>query len=371
MILKNGTLLTPQGKFIQTDLEFSEKIQEMGTLSGAQTQDVAGHFIVPGLIDIHTHGAMGKDASDGDPAAMEVLSAYYASCGVTSWCPTTMTLQEDTLTQAIQAITAYQNPVGAKWAGIYLEGPFFHASKRGAQAEANLASPDFAMYDRLNQVSGNRISVLALAPDLPGAIDVITQAKATCALSLGHTASDYHTALSAYQAGATLATHLFNGMMPLAHRAPGLVGAAFDGQAFVELICDGLHIHPAVIRMTHKMFGEKLVLISDSLRCAGMPDGDYELGGQPIVMKNGKATLHDGTLAGSSIGLLKGVQNVISYGIPPEDAFYAGSTAPAKAIGKSDTIGSLTPGHCADFLVLDREYQLVSTYVDGKKVYER
>lgn len=370
MILKNGTLLTPEGKFHQTDFQFTDIIKGMGTLTGGQTKDVTGRYIVPGLVDIHTHGAMGKDVSDGDPKAMDILSQYYPTVGVTSWCPTTMTLSESTLTQAIKEVVAYKKPTGAKWAGLYLEGPFFHYSKRGAQAAENLQSPDFPMFQRLKELSGDQVSVLALAPDLDSANRVIAMAKSSCAISLGHTACDYDTAMEAYQSGATLATHLFNGMMPLGHRAPGLIGAAYDSGAFVELICDGLHIHPAVVRMTHKMFGKKLCLISDSLRCAGMPDGRYELGGQPIVMKEGKATLLDGTLAGSSIGLLQGVRNVISFGIPAEDAFYAASTAPAQAIGKSDSIGCLSVGSSADFLILDKEFNLLETYVDGKKVYE-
>ncbi|MFI3249994.1 MAG: N-acetylglucosamine-6-phosphate deacetylase [Eubacteriales bacterium] len=369
MLLKNCNLLSSEGVFVKTDLQFEEKIQKIApNLSEENSIDLEGKTVVPGLIDIHSHGAMGKDASDGDPAAMEILSNYYARVGVTSWCPTTMTLKEETLMQAISAIKSYEKPCGAKVAGIYLEGPFFHHSKRGAQAEENLATPDVAMFERLRKHSGDNIAVLALAPDLEGGVELIKEGSKHCTVALGHTAADYDTAMTAFANGASLAVHLYNGMMPFGHRSPNVVGAAYDSGAFVELICDGLHIHPSVIRVTFGLFGKKMVLISDSLRCAGMPDGEYELGGQPIVMNDGKATLLNGTLAGSSIGLLDAVRNCISFGIPMADAFYAGSTAPALALGKGDQIGSLEVGKCADFLVLDKDLNLVSTYVDGKKV---
>lgn len=373
MIIKNGTLLQAQGGFANMDLQCDTHILSLGKTTPAPQEeeiDGSGYYVVPGLIDIHTHGAMGKDASDGKPEDMAILSNYYASQGVTAWCPTTMTLPESVLTQAVTAITAYKNPVAAKPLGIYMEGPFFHYDKRGAQAAENLADPQIQMFQRLQDASGKEIVVLALAPELEGAKELVDYASKQCTVSLGHTTADYDCACDAYDRGASLATHLYNGMPPFTHRAPGVVGAAFDKGAFVELICDGMHIHPSMIRSTFQLFGKKLVLISDSLRCAGMPDGDYVLGGQPIVKKNGVATLLDGTLAGSSIGLLEGVCKVISFGIPAEDAFYAASTAPATAIGKQSSVGSLEVGKCADFLLLDKDFKLLATYVDGKKVYQ-
>ena len=209
------------------------------------------------------------------------------------------------------------------------------------------------------------MKLVTVACEEEGALPFIQEVSRTCAVSLGHTTADYDTAMAGFQAGASHATHLYNGMPSFLHRAPGVIGAAFDAGASVELICDGLHIHPAVIRATYQLFGEKLNLISDSLRCAGMPDGDYELGGQPIVVKNHKATLLDGTLAGSSISLLDAVRNVVRFGLPLAEAVYAASTAPALA-ARLDA-GVLQAGKAADLLVLDKDLTLQAVFVDGKR----
>ncbi len=374
MILQQVKLLQEDGQFQVQDLQFQETFQALGQdlapSPGEESLSCEGMYLVPGLIDIHTHGAMGKDASDGNPQDMDILSAYYAKQGVTSWCPTTMTLPEAQLHKAVTTISAYQNPVGAKVLGIYLEGPFFHSKKKGAQAEENLALPEIGMFQRLQEASGNTIAVLALAPELEGSMDLIAHASRECTVTLAHSTADFDCATEAFRQGASLTTHLFNAMMPLHHREPGIVGAAFQEQAFAEIICDGLHIHPSVMNMAFQLFGERLCLISDSLRCAGMPDGQYTLGGQPIVKKNQVATLLDGTLAGSSVGLLEGVRNVISQGISPNRAFFAASTAPARALGKEAKLGSIAPGKYADFLLLNQDFQLIATYVNGKKVYQ-
>lgn len=372
MIIQNANLLTEEGKWLRTDLQFNEKFQAFGDLTGSDqaSQDHTGRYIVAGLVDIHTHGAMGMDISDGESCDMSVLSQYYARQGVTSWCPTTLTLQEEDIVKACENVTAFQNPTGAKTAGIYLEGPFFHYDKRGAQAPENLAKPDFAMFQRLLDKAKNQVSVLAMAPELENSLESMEKISKYCTVALGHSTSDYNTAMEGFRRGANLVTHLFNGMMPLNHREPAIIGAAYDSGAFAEIICDGLHIHPSVLRMAKSLFGKNLCLISDSLRCAGMPDGDYMLSGHPITKVGNRVTLANGTIAGSCIGLLTGVQNVISYGFTAEEAFYAGSTAPARAIKKDDTIGSLSVGKYADFLVLNQDFQLISTYVNGEKVYE-
>lgn len=361
-----------KGAFVQGGLEFDDKIITAGAhVTGPSDLDAQGDYVIPGLIDIHTHAAMGEDASDGIPEGMPVLSRYYAAGGVTSWCPTTMTLKEPVLTQAMHVIRDFvpQRPEnGAKVAGVNLEGPFLCYAKRGAQAAENLHAPDADMFKRLNEASGGLVRLVTVAPEEPGALEFIREVSKLATVSIGHTTADYDTTMAAYEAGASHATHLFNGMPSLLHRDPGVIAAASDAGATVELITDGLHIHPSVIRLTHRLFGEKLVLISDSLRCAGMPDGDYTLGGQPITMKNGKATLTGtDTLAGSSIHLMDGLRRAVSFGVPLEAAVTAATLAPARAIGLDHEIGSIEPGKCADLVVLDRDLNLKAVYIDGKR----
>lgn len=352
------------GAFVHGSMEFDEKVIGFGGEGGL---DLNGAYVVPGFVDIHSHGAMGADASDADPQGLQTLSKYYAEHGVTSFCPTTMTLKEPQLVAAAHCVRDFERAEnGARIAGIHLEGPFISYAKRGAQNPDNLHAPDADMFDRINEASGGMVRLITVAPELDGAPEFIRHASKVCTVSLGHSTANYEQAMEGFAAGAAHTTHLFNGMEPLHHRKPGLVGAALMSGATVELICDGLHIHPAVINAVHKMFGRKLVIISDSLRCAGMTDGDYELGGQPIVMKNGKATLLDGTLAGSSTNLAQELKNVVSYGIALEDALYALTEAPARAIRCFDTIGSLDTGKYADFVVLDDELNIKAVYIGGQ-----
>ena len=365
MLIKNGKVLFGR-TFTDADLSFDRTIKAIGRLEGPADLDAAGGYVIPGLVDIHTHGAVGEDFSDGKPQGLQPLADYYAAHGVTSYLATTMTLREEVLTPAMHAIRDFKPRSGAKCAGVHLEGPFLSYAKRGAQAAENLHKPDPALFHRLNEASGGQVRLVTVACEEEGALPFIREISRICTVSLGHTTADYDTAMSGFLAGASHATHLYNGMPSLLHRAPGVIGAAFDAGASVELICDGLHIHPSVIRATYQLFGDKLNLISDSLRCAGMPDGDYELGGQPIVVKNHKATLLDGTLAGSSISLLDAVRNVVRFGLPLAEAVYAASAAPAKAVGLD--AGVIAQGKAADLVVLDRDLNLKAVFVDGQRV---
>ena len=356
-------------QFVSGGVEFDAKFRICGACVTDGDVDAEGAYLIPGLIDIHTHAAMGEDVSDGKAESLPVLSRYYAKGGVTSWCPTTMTLKEPALTAAMKAIQGSERPEGgAKIAGINLEGPFLCHEKRGAQAAGNLALPDVDMFARLNAACGGIVRLITIAPEQPGAMEFIREVSKACTVSLGHSMADYDTAMAAYEAGASHTTHLFNAMRPLLHREPGIVGAACDSGASVELICDGLHIHPSVVRIVFRLFGERTVLISDSLRCAGMPDGEYTLSGQTIIYRRGMATLKGtDTLAGSGIHLLDGLRNAVSFGVPLEKAVFAASTAPARVIGRQDSIGSVAPGLCADFLLLDESLQLRSVYIDGQR----
>ncbi|MBR3561438.1 MAG: N-acetylglucosamine-6-phosphate deacetylase [Oscillospiraceae bacterium] len=357
------------GAFLDGGIEFGAKITAVGAAVDGGI-DAGSCYLIPGLVDIHTHAAMGEDASDGVPEGMPKMARHYASKGVTSWCPTTMTLKEPELTRAMHVIRDFVRPAdGARVAGVNLEGPFVSYEKRGAQNADNIHAPDAAMFHRLNEASGGIVRLITIAPEEPGAIDAIREISKVCTVSLGHTTADYDTAMAAYEAGARHATHLFNAMPPLAHRAPGVIAAASDAGATVELIPDGLHVHPAVVRLTHRLFGDKLALISDSLRCTGMPDGDYPFGGQMITLRGGKATMKDSdTLAGSVIHLFDGMRRAMDFGIPPEAAITAATLTPARAIGCDDTIGSLEPGKYADFVLLNRDYDIRAVFIDGKQI---
>ena len=362
MLIKNAKIFLGKS-FVEGDIRFTDTVRETGRLDGPADLDAQGGYVIPGLVDIHTHGAVGEDFSDGDPSGLQPLADYYAAHGVTSFLATTMTLKEPVLKKAMHTIRDFRRSGGAKCAGGHLEGPFVCYAKRGAQAAENLHRPDAALFHRLNEASGGPVRLITVAPEEPGALPFIREVSRVCTVSLGHTAADYDTAMAAFAAGATHATHLFNAMPAFLHRAPGVVGAALDSGASVELICDGMHIHPSVIRAVHRLSGERLNLVSDSLRCTGMPDGGYEFGGQPIILREGRATLLDGTIAGSTISLLDAVRNVVRFGLPLEDAVYAASTAPALAAGLET--GTIQPGRPADLVVLDRSLALTAVFVDG------
>ena len=351
--------------FVSRDLCMEEGV--ITPDAGGQAVSLPGCILIPGLTDLHFHGCRGADFSDGDPAGLQTMADYELSRGVTQICPAGMTLDEPQLLAVCRTAAAHAQaaPSGAALAGVNLEGPFLSHAKKGAQNGDWLRNPDPALLERLKDASGGLVKLVSVAPELPGALDFIRAVRGQVTVSLAHTACDYNQAMAAFAAGARQVTHLFNAMNGFAHRDPGPVGAAADSDCMVELICDGLHIHPAVIRATYQLFGDKLNLISDSLRCAGMPDGDYELGGQPIVVKNHRATLLDGTLAGSSISLLDAVRNVVRFGLPLAEAVYAASAAPALA-ARLDA-GMLRAGAPADLLVLDRELALKAVFVDGKE----
>ncbi len=328
----------------------------------SQVLDASGCYVIPGLVDVHFHGCVGEDFSDATPDGLQKIADYELSRGITYICPAGMTLPEDQLTRICENAAAHKAKAssGADLAGLHLEGPFLCEAKKGAQNGAFLHDPDIEMLRRLQRAANGLVKLVTVAPEQPHAGEFIRGAAADgITVSIGHTTADYEIACAAMDAGVSHCTHLFNAMPSFTHRAPGVVGAAFDHPAVkVELICDGIHIHPSVVRAVFHLFGaERVVLISDSLRATGMPDGQYPFGGQEIVVHGNRATLaHDpSTLAGSVTDLMGCLRQAVSFGIPLADAVRAAAYNPAQAIGIDDRAGSLEPGKEASLVLLDQK----------------
>ena len=254
--------------------------------------------------------------------------------------------------------------------GIQMEGPFFSEKKKGAQNGAYLRDPDFAAFSKLYHDCGGLVRIVDVAPELPGACGFIRQARELCTVSIAHTDASYDEAHAAVQAGVTHLTHLFNAMPALHHRKPGVIGAAAEAeQVSAEIISDGQHVHPSAVRLAFRLFGaERMVLISDALRCCGMPDGEYELGGQAVFLKGGIARLADGTIAGSATNLYDCMLRAISFGIPREDAVRAATYNPARQLGCLDEVGSIRDGKQADFVICDADLNRREVWLAGEKL---
>ena len=336
--------------------------------------DLQGATVIPGLVEIHSHGNSGADFSDGEYEVLKAMAAYYAQAGITSFAPASMTLSYETLERSFANARrlADEAPEGhAALRGIRMEGPYFSYKKRGAQNPNYLKDPDLAGFMALQEKCGGLVRMVDVAPELPGALEFIRAVKDTCAVSVAHTDADYEQAKAAFAAGATHVTHLFNAMPPIHHRNPGVIPAAVENpNVRAEVMCDGLHIHPAVLRLAFSAFGkERIVLISDSGRCCGMPEGSrFMMGGQEARLCNGVALLQDGTIAGSSIHLYQGMVNAIHFQVPEEDAIRASSYNPACAIGIDKLVGSIESGKIADFLVCSSDYSQKQVYMAGKKI---
>ena len=366
MRLTGGRVFDPRKGFVVRDLCVQgDRIAAEG---GGETLDVSDCYVIPGLTDLHFHGCRGADFSDGDAAGLQTMADYELSRGVTQICPAGMTLDVPQLELICKTAAAHKAGAksGADLVGVNLEGPFLSQAKKGAQNGAWIRDPDPALLLRLKELSGGLVKLVSLAPEAPGAVDFIRQVKDQVRVSVAHTACNYDQAMAAFDAGAKQATHLFNAMNPFAHREPGPVGAASDSDCMVELICDGIHIHPAVIRAVFKLFAGRVIIISDSLRACGMPDGQYELGGQDIFVKGPLATLADGTIAGSITDLMGGMLRAVGFGVDLHTAVTAAAVNPAKALGIYDRYGSLDVGKIANFVVLNANLTLQSVIFHGK-----
>lgn len=420
MIIRNGFVYQEDKCFVKKDLyvENGRIVESREQVTDTVEVEAEGLLVIPGLIDIHSHGAMGCDFSDGSAEGLKKILTYEYAHGITSYCPASMTLEKEKLLAVLRMVKGWRDGEGmARLAGVYMEGPFLDTCKAGAHRKECILPPDVDFFRKCNEVCGNIIRVVTLSPGGAGecredrgdgvreeeesirdegdggregeesirdrgagvrgreadngergtagkkGMAFIRELHKEVVISLGHTAADYDTAKEALAAGARQVTHLFNAMMPLAHRAPGLIGAASeDEHCMAELICDGIHVHESMVRAAFKLFPGRIILISDSMRAAGMGDGTYDLGGQQVEVKGRLAMLADGTIAGSVSNLYDCMCMAVSYGIPVGEAIAAATMNPARSIGIYDQVGSLQPGKRADMILMDENLKRVNIF---------
>ena len=363
MIIRNGMVFQENKNFVQRDvyIENGRIVHSIQDVEDTAEVDASGLYVLPGLVDIHSHGAVGHDFSDGDEEGLKEILKYEYSHGITTYCPTSMTVDKEKLTKIFSSIADWKDVKGMSHvAGINMEGPFLDINKRGAHRPEWILDPDIDLFRECNRLCGGKIRLVTLAPNIDGAMEFIQALKEETVISLGHTAADYDTCKKALDAGACHVTHLYNAMNPLEHRAPGPIAAASEDENCVaELICDGIHVHASMIKVAFKLFPDRIALISDSMRAVGLADGTYELGGQQVHVDGRRATLSNGTIAGSATNVYDCMCTAVSFGIPLEDAIAAATITPAKSIGIFDEVGSLTPGKRADVLLVDKNLKLV------------
>ncbi len=371
MIIRNVKVFQKDGAFKAGEIYINgSRIADMSQDSGSEEiLDGKGAYAIPGLTDIHFHGCVGHDFSDGTQEAIKALAEYELSQGITQICPATMTLAEESLMKISRAAANYDNASGARLVGINMEGPFVSEKKKGAQNGLYIRKPDADMFRRLQKEADGLYKLIALAPEEEGAMEFIDELKEEAVISLAHTTADYETSMEAFRRGASHVTHLFNAMPPFSHREPGVTGAAFDTpDCDVELITDGIHICPTMVRAVFRLFGDdRVILISDSMMATGLTDGDYSLGGQPVKVKGNLATLADGTIAGSATNLMDCLRTAVKkMGIPLESAVKCAAVNSARSIGIDDRYGSLEPGKIANIVLLDEELGLQAVIYEGK-----
>lgn len=373
----NGKIVLPDRIVEDAVLLFDAKIEGIVPANelpaAAETIDAAGKYVIPGLIDMHIHGYLGEDASDGSFDGIRTMAEGVAKNGVTSFLPTTMTVSYDELRAAFAQIrkgveeSKYDTWQGAQILGVNAEGPFINPSKKGAQAGENIRPGDADFLKEYLDI----IRVFTIAPEMPGNMDCIREMAGKCLISMGHTNATFDEAKAGIEAGVGHVTHLFNAQTALMHRDPGVVGAALtDDRVSTELIADAFHVNANLFPLVAKMKGDKLVLITDCTRAGGLADGEYTLGGQPIFVNGIECRLADGTIAGSVLRLNHAVRNLLKYtSLPVWEAVNAASLNPAKRIGADGVKGSLEKGKDADIVLCDEEFNICRTISRGRTIY--
>ena len=377
--IKNGILLMPEGMVSGKALFFDEHIigvQEEDQFPDMETIDARGKYVSPGLIDLHIHGYLGEDVSDGSKEGVRRIANGLLANGVTGFLPTTMTLRWEEIEQAVDVIRTLmpisreRSFIGSEILGVHAEGPFINPQRKGAQAEPHILPPDAGRMLQHRDV----VRIVTMAPEMPNGIAFIKQIRkeSDIVVSIGHSNADFTVAMEAIKAGASYITHLFNTMTGLAHREPGVVGAALVTDVAAELIADTLHVHPALFPMLTKLKDDRLVLVTDCTRAGGLGDGMYTLGGQPITVNGIACRLRDGTIAGSVLTLNQAVKNLMdNTGLPLEKAIRFASLHPARAIGLENKKGSLAPGKDADIALFDDQLNAHMTIVRGEIKYTK
>lgn len=373
----NGNIVLPDRLLENTAILFDRKIEAFvapeNVPSNAEIIDANGDYVIPGLIDMHIHGYLGEDASDGSLEGIRVMAEGVAKNGVTAFLPTTMTLSYASLRTAFaqirsaMALSAADDWQGAQVLGANAEGPFICPAKKGAQAGEHIRPGDAEFLKENLDV----IRVFTIAPEMPGNLACIREMADRTLISMGHTNACFDEAKAGIDAGVRHVTHLFNAQTPLLHRDPGVVGAALtDDRVSCELIADTFHVSRDLYPLVQRMKGDKLVLITDCTRAGGLADGEYTLGGQPIFVKGIECRLADGTIAGSVLKLNEAVRNYMGYAsVPVWEAVNAASLNPAKRIGAANCKGSLETGKDADIVVCGKDFEIRRTVISGRDVY--
>lgn len=374
----NGKIILKDRVLENVPVVFDKKVIEIGqknetNLAGYEVIDAQGMFVSPGLIDMHIHGYLGADVSDGDVVGIREMACGIVKNGVTSWCPTTMTVSMPEIEKAFNSVREVKNSseyCGARILGINCEGPFINPRKKGAQAEEHILKPDAEFIKK----NADILSLVTVAPEVDGAAEFIEEvSKHTDVLvSMGHTDATFEEALFGIEKGVRHTTHLFNAMTALSHRSPGVVGACLSKEdVSAELIADTFHVNKGIFDLVANIKGDKLCLITDCIRAGGMPDGDYTLGGQPVHKDGIKCLMHDGTIAGSVLKLNEAVRNLYeNSNLEIYDAVNCASLNPAKALGVDNEIGSIENGKRADLVLFDKEFNVKMTISDGEIVYK-